>query len=59
MKIIGAGPLEDSVALFFVQTVIIIAMCRGLSVFGGYLRQPTVIFEVIGGIILGPSAIGR
>ena len=55
----GVGPLEDVLALFFVQAVIIMGICRGLSIFGGYLRQPTVIFEIIGGIILGPSAIGR
>lgn len=55
----GVEPLSDVLALFFVQAVIIMGICRGLSIFGGYLRQPTVIFEIIGGIILGPSAIGR
>ncbi len=34
-------------------------MCRVLSLVGAYLRQPRVIFEIIGGILLGPSAIGR
>lgn len=55
----GTEPLSDTLSLFFVQTVIIMGICRGLSIFGGILRQPTVIFEIIGGIILGPSAIGR
>ena len=32
---------------------------RALSVLGSFLRQPRVVFEVIGGILLGPSAIGR
>ena len=34
-------------------------MTRLLSLLGGYLKQPRVIFEVIGGILLGPSALGR
>ena len=55
----GVAPLEDPVALFLVQAVIIISMCRVLSLLGVYLRQPSVIFEVIGGIILGPSGFGR
>jgi Kef-type K+ transport system membrane component KefB len=34
-------------------------MCRSLAVFGYYLKQPKVIFEIIGGVLLGPSAIGK
>ena len=45
--------------LFLVQATIIIGVTRFLSLFGTYLRQPRVIFEVIGGILLGPSALGR
>eukprot|EP01035_Chromulina_nebulosa_P021490 gene21490-27832_t len=55
----GYGPLVDELNLFLVQAVIIIAMCRAIGIFGYYLKQPSVIFEIIGGIILGPSAIGR
>jgi Kef-type K+ transport system membrane component KefB len=33
--------------------------CRILALAGAYFKQPRVIFEVIGGILLGPSAIGR
>ena len=32
---------------------------RTLALVGAFLRQPRVVFEVIGGILLGPSAIGR
>jgi len=42
-----------------VQATIIIGVTRFLSLFGAYLKQPRVIFEVIGGILLGPSALGR
>lgn len=33
--------------------------CRVLAIFTKYIRQPRVIMEVVGGIILGPSALGR
>ena len=41
------------------QAIIIIGVTRALSLLGGYLKQPRVIFEVIGGVLLGPSALGR
>lgn len=53
------GILTLPLSLFFVQATIIIAMCRSLSLVGYFLGQPRVIFEIIGGILLGPSAIGR
>jgi Kef-type K+ transport system membrane component KefB len=52
-------PLQDEINLFLVQTVIIIGMCRFLGIFGSYLKQPRVIFEIIGGILLGPTAISH
>ena len=52
----GEYVLATVIELFLVQAVIIIATCRALSVTGYYLRQPTVIFEIIGGIILGKSS---
>jgi Kef-type K+ transport system membrane component KefB len=39
--------------------VIIIAFTQGLGFIFKPLRQPRVIAEVIGGIILGPTALGR
>lgn len=47
------------IALFIVQATIIIAFSRILGFFLGRLRQPRVISEVIGGILLGPSVFGR
>ena len=55
----GVPPMEEHLSRFFVQATIILAICRVLSLVGGYLGQPRVIFEIIGGILLGPSAIGR
>ncbi|KAG6861961.1 hypothetical protein C0995_009145 [Termitomyces sp. Mi166 len=39
--------------------VIIIAMTQFLALFFDRIRQPRVISEIIGGIILGPSIMGR
>lgn len=55
----GENPLHDPIALFLVQTLIIVTLSRVLAVGLGYLRQPRVIAEVIGGILLGPSVLSR
>ena len=55
----GRAPLDDSFSNFLVQVIIIIAVTRGLAIVGTSLNQPKVIFEIVGGILLGPSAIGR
>jgi len=55
----NVGALSTPLNLFFVQATIIVSVCRALSLIGHYLKQPRVIFEIIGGILLGPSAIGR
>lgn len=49
----------DPIVLFAIQASIIIITCRLLAIPLGKLRQPRVIAEVIGGIILGPSVMGR
>lgn len=43
---------KDPIVLFCVQAGIIIILTRFLAVFLGKLRQPKVISEVIGGILL-------
>ncbi|KAL2920345.1 K(+)/H(+) antiporter [Polyrhizophydium stewartii] len=55
----GVNPLTDNLALFLLQVVIIIAVSRAIAVPLRYLRQPAVISEVIGGIVLGPSVLSR
>jgi Kef-type K+ transport system membrane component KefB len=45
--------------LWLVQAIIIMGVTRFLSSLGAWFRQPRVIFEIIGGIALGPSALGR
>jgi Kef-type K+ transport system membrane component KefB len=55
----GVGYFEDPLWIFLVQATIIISICGVLGLLGRFMKQPKVIFEIIGGIILGPSAMGR
>ncbi|KAI5806218.1 Sodium/hydrogen exchanger family-domain-containing protein, partial [Geopyxis carbonaria] len=50
---------QDPIVLFIIQAAIIIIACRLLHWPLSKLRQPRVIAEVIGGIILGPTVLGR
>ncbi|CAG8015624.1 unnamed protein product [Penicillium salamii] len=59
----GGNPSEydpkNPLVLFIIQAVIIIVLCRLIHWPLSKIRQPRVIAEVIGGIILGPSVMGR
>ena len=50
---------SDPITLFIIQAGIIIIFCRLLHYPLSKLRQPRVIAEVIGGVVLGPSVMGR
>ncbi|KAI7865090.1 Sodium/hydrogen exchanger family-domain-containing protein [Spinellus fusiger] len=50
---------SDPVVLFIIQCTIILVFCRLLAIPLGWLKQPKVIAEVIAGIVLGPSVMGR
>ncbi|KDQ64220.1 hypothetical protein JAAARDRAFT_52200 [Jaapia argillacea MUCL 33604] len=50
---------SDPIQLWIIQVVIIIGMTQLLSLILSRIRQPRVIAEVIGGVILGPSIMGR
>ncbi|EIM85679.1 cation/H+ exchanger [Stereum hirsutum FP-91666 SS1] len=49
----------DPFPLWVIQTVIIIGMTQLLALFLSRIRQPRVIAEVIGGVLLGPTVMGR
>ncbi|ORY19814.1 K(+)/H(+) antiporter 1 [Clohesyomyces aquaticus] len=51
--------MKNPIILFIIQAGIIILFCRALHYPLSKLRQPRVIAEVIGGILLGPSVMGR
>ncbi|KAF2202199.1 K(+)/H(+) antiporter-like protein 1 [Delitschia confertaspora ATCC 74209] len=59
----GANPVhydsKNPIIIFIIQAGIIIIFCRLLHYPLSKLRQPRVIAEVIGGILLGPSVMGR
>ncbi|CAK9171270.1 unnamed protein product [Ilex paraguariensis] len=55
----GENPLNNAFPLLIIQTVLILLISRFIAFFLKPLRQPKVVAEIVGGIVLGPSALGR
>ncbi|KAK3137183.1 hypothetical protein QOZ80_5BG0448890 [Eleusine coracana subsp. coracana] len=55
----GENPLNSALPLAILQICVVVVLTRVLAFLLRPLRQPRVIAEIIGGILLGPSAIGR
>ncbi|EFR00744.1 hypothetical protein MGYG_03749 [Nannizzia gypsea CBS 118893] len=59
----GANPShydpKHPLTLFIIQAGLIIIFCRLIHIPLSRMRQPRVISEVLGGILLGPSVMGR
>ena len=53
----GHGP--DMLASVLLALVVVIVTARAVGTFFAWMRQPPVIGEVIAGILLGPSLLGR
>lgn len=51
--------LGSDLARLLLQIVVIVGVCRVLATLLRKFNQPTVIAEVIGGILLGPTAMSR
>ncbi|KAF9591631.1 hypothetical protein IFM89_005212 [Coptis chinensis] len=54
----GDNPLDYSLPLFIVQTMLIVVTTRSLVFILKPLQQPRVVSEILGGVLLGPSGIG-
>jgi len=55
----GDIPTHFAFPLLIVQIALLLTVTRTLAFFLKPLKQPRVIAEVVGGILLGPSALGR
>ncbi|CAN6327894.1 unnamed protein product [Urochloa humidicola] len=55
----GGSPLQESLPLLGVQLVLIVAVTRVLYFLLKPFKQPRVVSEIMGGIILGPSLLSR
>ncbi|PAN16880.1 hypothetical protein PAHAL_3G093400 [Panicum hallii] len=55
----GDDPLRFAFPLLILQTLLILVLSRLLAFLLRPLRQPKVIAEMVAGILLGPSALGR
>ncbi|KAF9596866.1 hypothetical protein IFM89_013914, partial [Coptis chinensis] len=55
----GDNPIDYALPVFILQTFCIVVITRILVFLLRPLRQPRVVAEIIGGIILGPSVLGK
>jgi Kef-type K+ transport system membrane component KefB len=55
----ASGPTTDTLFHLLLALAVIIATARLMGVFFMWVGQPPVIGEVVGGIMLGPSLLGR
>ncbi|XVE57989.1 hypothetical protein DITRI_Ditri04bG0133900 [Diplodiscus trichospermus] len=55
----GDNPLDYALPLAIIQICLVVVVTRILAFLIRPLRQPHVIAEIVGGILLGPSVLGR
>ncbi|KAD4178395.1 hypothetical protein R6Q59_021986 [Mikania micrantha] len=55
----GDSPLHYALPLVILQMCLVLVLTRVLAYLLKPLRQPRVVAEIVGGVFLGPSALGR
>ncbi|KAE9614095.1 putative cation/H+ exchanger, rossmann-like alpha/beta/alpha sandwich [Lupinus albus] len=55
----GDSPLDFSLPLLILQICLVVVVTRLLAFLLKPMKQPHVIAEIVGGILLGPSVLGR
>ncbi|CAA6671050.1 unnamed protein product [Spirodela intermedia] len=55
----GGNPMDFFLPLFIMQVAIVVLTTRGMYLLLKPFRQPRVVAEIIGGVLLGPSVMGQ
>lgn len=55
----GDVPLHFALPLLIVQIAVVLLVTRSTAYLFKHIKQPRVLAEIIGGVLLGPTALGR
>eukprot|EP00250_Pteridium_aquilinum_P017656 c23721_g1_i1 orf=28-2427(-) len=55
----GDNPIKFALPLLIIQTTVVLVVTRAMAMLFKPFRQPRVLAEIIGGVLLGPSGFGR
>ena len=56
---LGASQTIDTLFHFLLALAVVIVTARAMGLLFGFIDQPAVVGEIVGGIMLGPSLLGR